>query len=613
MPTKPPIALIIFSNDLDKYLPDIETERKVIEEALEYYDDTNRLKVITRSSVSIDEMFRLFNRYRGRIALFHFAGHAEENGLQFNRNIVDTETGKAEGIADLIGKEVKDGILKFVFLNGCSTAAQMKRLKAVGVSAIIATHYPIGDTKAVRFAETFYRTWAKSDDLQTAFENPLTTIQTAFETALAYLKTRYTVDVKEEIRGFLLEFVESETEITWELFTENPDLTLQFDIAAESKTFNEYLTWNLVNSMKEQEVIQTFLEDNSEDWDVNIQSQKVARRKIEEQFPWVISWELRRLFSIGSASLSQEKIDDYINHCLRTYRLTLQLVNFTLITQLWDNKQAIDANESNLLRTFFNQKQPFTTAKHFQLFNELRNVYIKHQIDFPFEELSAKNFQPKQAIFNRACEKLQILEETVYNRSLQEVQHCFHAEKQLTTILETFIFIADFQLVSMRKIEYQRLRDNQDEPNYIKDFSILGKRQPKQQGEHQRLVQYDKIPTDAYAVFLHKKGASFNLFPFVLDYNALVNEPLSAKIYFYECREAKHGLKYFFIDGENEDILNYSGINQKVAISSILDNEGENQLKIDIALEQFIAAYNTLLGKTETFTPYRKTTEAFNF
>ena len=56
--TKPPVALILFSNDMDRFLPNIETERKIIEEALEHYDDTNRLKVITRTSISIDELFR---------------------------------------------------------------------------------------------------------------------------------------------------------------------------------------------------------------------------------------------------------------------------------------------------------------------------------------------------------------------------------------------------------------------------------------------------------------------------------------------------------------------------------------------------------------------------
>ena len=84
MSVKPPVALVVFSNDFDNYLSNIEVERKVIEEALEHYDDTNRLKIITRSAVSTEELFRLFNKYSGRIALFHFAGHAGGKGLQFN-------------------------------------------------------------------------------------------------------------------------------------------------------------------------------------------------------------------------------------------------------------------------------------------------------------------------------------------------------------------------------------------------------------------------------------------------------------------------------------------------------------------------------------------------
>ena len=52
MPQNPPVALILFSNDLDNFLPNVEEERKMIEEALEAYNDTNRLKVITRSSVN---------------------------------------------------------------------------------------------------------------------------------------------------------------------------------------------------------------------------------------------------------------------------------------------------------------------------------------------------------------------------------------------------------------------------------------------------------------------------------------------------------------------------------------------------------------------------------
>ena len=117
MPKTPPIALVLFSNDLDSFLPSVERERKTIEEALEAYNDTNRLKVIARSSVSIDEIFRLFNRYQGRISIFHFAGHAGGKGLQLNKDFSGNETGHAGGLSELFRREVEGGIqIKFSIL-----------------------------------------------------------------------------------------------------------------------------------------------------------------------------------------------------------------------------------------------------------------------------------------------------------------------------------------------------------------------------------------------------------------------------------------------------------------------------------------------------------------
>ena len=147
-----PVALVVFSNDLDAHLSNIEIERKYIEEALEHYNDTNRLKVITRSSVTVNELFRLFNRYQGRIALFHFAGHASGHGLQLNDENFHIETGLAEGLADLFQREVEEGQLELVFLNGCSTQGQVESLEEAGIPSIIATNCAINDNKAIQFA-----------------------------------------------------------------------------------------------------------------------------------------------------------------------------------------------------------------------------------------------------------------------------------------------------------------------------------------------------------------------------------------------------------------------------------------------------------------------------
>ncbi len=199
MPTAPPIALVLFSNDLDRFLPSVERERKLVEEALEAYNDTNRLKVITRSSVGVEEIFRLFNRYQGRIALFHFAGHAGGEGLQLNKDFSDNEIGNAGGLADLFRREVENGQLQLVFLNGCSTQPQLAGLQAAGVPSVISTRCPIEDQKALHLAKQFYRTLGGTDQAD-PFADPAT-IDQAFERAIAYLKTVTTVDVVRQDRA----------------------------------------------------------------------------------------------------------------------------------------------------------------------------------------------------------------------------------------------------------------------------------------------------------------------------------------------------------------------------------------------------------------------------
>ena len=249
MPKTPPVALILFSNDLDNFLPSVERERKLIEEALEGYNDTNRLKVIARSSVSIDEIFRLFNRYQGRISIFHFAGHAFGEGLQLNKDFSGTELGKAGGLADLFRREVVDGILQLVFLNGCSTQPQLEGLKAAGVPSVICTRCPIEDGKALNLAKQFYRSLAGADQAQ-PFDQP-STIDQSFERAMAYLKTASQVKVEKIQRGILLSFDSSSgdfdlNEEPWTLYSTNGEWTLSSEVADENKVFNEFLTRHLI-------------------------------------------------------------------------------------------------------------------------------------------------------------------------------------------------------------------------------------------------------------------------------------------------------------------------------------------------------------------------------
>jgi hypothetical protein len=613
MPKKPPIALIIFSNDLDNYLSNIETERKVIEEALEHYDDTNRLKVITRSSVSIAELFRLFNKYSGRIVLFHFAGHAAGNGLQFNQDIVDTETGKAEGIADLFKREIDHGILKFVFLNGCSTAGQVEQLKAVGVPSVIATHYPINDNQAVNFAAIFYKTWAKSDNLATAFDTPFITIQTAFKTALAYLKSRYTVSVQEKIqdetRGFVLEISELKTEIAWELFTTTPDQTLDFDIGKESKTFNELLTRRLI------EILLPYSNSASKflplankkaiDWETDLRISNKAKEVIVYSYIGVLGIQLQKIFAIGKEDLFITKQRKYIETCLFTAKRTLKLVNFALLSTLWDfrmnNHQykdfQLDTKQQQALTNFFDDDFELNIQGYFDLLIVIYSIYKSNNLAFPFAGLEdfEKHFEANSAL-TTACAKLQKINQTL-DSSRFKLEDCFSAEKQLTTILETFVFLSEYKMVSIRNIAYNEMRNQK--PQYIHTYTALGI-DAKQNVNAEQVRSHDRpISTDAILLYKGNYQNSINLFPFIIDMNTLTFED-KTKICFYDSKDLNDGsLNYCFLkDNKIVNIVFKDVVHKTNNMEAIIeDNELLKVLKLDMVHSQFYEAKKMILGE----------------
>jgi len=214
-----PVALIITSNDLDNQLHQIDAERKHIEDALRHYHNNYQLLVISSPYTSIDHLFKLLNEHSGNIVLLHFAGHFG-GGLQLNDNQLKTETANNKGIANVLGKEAQDGILKFVFLNGCSTKSLVEALRAENVPSIIGTNYPVADGKATTFANAFYRKLANAD-AENPFAKQPTAISDAFEFALSRLESKNTIRTYETKRGFAFDIKEVETEELWELDTTN--------------------------------------------------------------------------------------------------------------------------------------------------------------------------------------------------------------------------------------------------------------------------------------------------------------------------------------------------------------------------------------------------------
>ncbi len=109
--------------------------------------------VVVEEKASLERIYPVFQKYRDRIALFHFGGHADGDRLLL-QSAFEPREAYAEGLATLLGQQRG---LKLVFLNGCSTRPQVKRLLDAGVPTVIATARPIVDTVATEFAVAFYQ------------------------------------------------------------------------------------------------------------------------------------------------------------------------------------------------------------------------------------------------------------------------------------------------------------------------------------------------------------------------------------------------------------------------------------------------------------------------
>ncbi len=384
-----------------------------------------------------------------------------------------------------------------------------------------------------------------------------------------------------------------------------------FGVVISNKVFNSVLTRELILLLKDNKRPGSFLNslspEDKDDWESKRQSLKEAQGILEDSFVWVIGWELRRLFSIGNdrQKKMETKIDEYINHCFSTYRISLQLINYLFISQLWDEKiknRNIDTDKVPI-RNFFCSNRALKLTELRKLLQALLEIFRNNQLSYPIDENDLgdiNEFIRSESKFNRACAELERLEALGSGNETYGLGHCHTAEISLAAILAGFKFFTIYQLVTLKKIEYEEARHHA--ARYIKDLSILETKKVK---NLLRYLKYDNTPAETYSVFFRNKNKSVNLFPFVLDYNALMNE-LDFQIFFYECSESESGLRYFSIQSENDEIINYTATPPTESMevtSEEQKNEVQRNIRLDLVIRQFEDAMNTILGTTFCFKP----------
>ncbi|MEM9598452.1 MAG: CHAT domain-containing protein, partial [Acidobacteriota bacterium] len=203
-----PIVLLAFANDRNdraRYLRNLPEERRRVRAALEPALAAGLCDVVELAGATVGDLLDAFQdpAHRGRIALFHFGGHAGSAELLFESAEGTPAAAHAGGLASFLG--AVEG-LELVFLNGCSSDGQVEGLLGAGVSAVVATSQAIDDRLATELSARFYGALGAG-----------TTLTAAFEEAKAAVRTHVGDRPDDAYRSFLPETAAVERPWPWDL------------------------------------------------------------------------------------------------------------------------------------------------------------------------------------------------------------------------------------------------------------------------------------------------------------------------------------------------------------------------------------------------------------
>lgn len=154
-----PVILLAFANSNPQsttYLRNLAQEAIGLREVLTNGEEHRLCEFEIITDATYESIVRVFQqqKYRGRIAIFHYAGHAGTDQLFLKDQAGGTQSVHSRGLIPFLADQPS---LQLVFLNGCHTHKIADGLTHSGVPAVIGTSFAIRDDVATRLAINFYR------------------------------------------------------------------------------------------------------------------------------------------------------------------------------------------------------------------------------------------------------------------------------------------------------------------------------------------------------------------------------------------------------------------------------------------------------------------------
>lgn len=158
-------AIFVFTYDPQNVIKGVTDELQTL--SLKFPSDISSVPMWLRR---LEEVEAKISEYGDNTILFHFAGHASDDFLQFNQDIDEPMFVNFKPFADNL--KLRAANLKLIFLNGCSTKNTAHYLAhEKGVPAVIGTNKKLKDEYGIQFASKFYTAFVQEKkDLNTAFE-----------------------------------------------------------------------------------------------------------------------------------------------------------------------------------------------------------------------------------------------------------------------------------------------------------------------------------------------------------------------------------------------------------------------------------------------------------
>lgn len=548
---KQPVVFLAFANDKDDHLPLLDEERKVINGHLLPLANQQFLQLVVEPSATTKDLSRYITDLKDRVQIFHYGGHAGSQEI-----FLQDQAANADGVAQLLALQKE---LKVVFLNGCSTRAQVGLLQELGIPAIIATSVPIADQAARTFSDTFYRALAEDHTLEEAYK---------IAAASHLMTTGQAAGIN---RGVRVRKEETEP-LPWGLYiTEGKEAVLNWKIPRQSAAsfivrgaglkyqsgvvINQKLVMTIANSIAPySRSIQLILDEaKSKGREPKMRDLRVA---VIDSFPTPIGMHLRKLLIV------EEIGTDRLQKIVNLYQVSAQFLAYVLLAQIWDEKFSnpnypILPITQTTLKTYLTLSSADSQTYNFvNLIQALGDTLAESSTPLFVEEFATlrKQYQEEPELKNAVFFLEEMKRELTGAVAADEIESfCVQGEDKLCEIFKHIGFAAKYTLATIKTIEL--IKPRHASPRFRHNLVVLNQLTAAI-GVLDDVLETTEY-TDNNSVILMRDeetvSPSLNLSPFILDENALSGQQ-NSKLFFFTSKEAKQ-LNFILIDNLKDSLV----------------------------------------------------------